>query len=1581
MMTRSGKTDPKVNTGDDIQIILNEQQAQMTELKDELQRVITLRAKSEKENDMLRVEIGRLLELQKQNQNVRGNGYAGGTKTDVCIQTENLAIDDTQNKNVSNKLIDQEVRGDVNETFQLPQVKNNISNDNLLGFGKSVEFTKQSSVSDRGYQPDNQETIFKGIMNYLQSLQVSVPLPKFDCLKRNPIEFVKELEKYFLRKNIAEDLKLIIVEEALNGRAKMWYDARSFPFIDYQHFKEKFLEEFYSIEARMVAKSEWENRRYKASDRSLEEYYIEQLREVKFCLLTLKEYEINYLIMKQLPHRAREVLATIDYFDTSKILQALARLDVARRDSEAGTSFNGYNTNFSNKFNQNKSIIGSNRQNNNNNEGDTSDRGVNAQPTRHINNNDIDKSRNWRQRSLPPPRHFRDQTREGTQDSSSKVQNEGQTNDHSRPSVRAIQKSNMSEFAEELCWDVEVPEEEVGSFETKVASPRIRAKIEDHEVAVLVDSGSEVTVISESFYSSLGKEFKIVELPVSNVTVNVAVGNKSTVIKRQVQLALQIGTEVFESPFLVVPGLATNVLVGIDWLLRFKCIIDVGNQRIRLDGRDLPDELVTFRMSREVKAACRIIQTQGQLWYSSEVSKYRLGNCIKKQEVNPEMGDVPRSSPSKKIGIENNKQIRCLSDGENDFEWEVNEYLSKINTLDRDQKENVKNLLMKYRDVFSTRPGCTNEYSHPIILMNSKAVVRKSYPVALSQKAAVRAEIDRMMTLGIIERSNSNFCNPLRVVTKKNGEVRLCLDARFINAAIKSDNECPPRMEELLQKFEGAKFLSTTDLVMGYWQVPLEFRARQYTAFLHEGHLYQFTRIPFGLKTAGSGFIRALNLSLGQELSEVISCYVDDILIASASFEEHIEHLSRLFERLKNSGFTISFKKSSFFCDEVSFLGFKLSPDGIRADPEKLAIISEFPCPKDKRQLQEFLGVCGYYRRFSVKHAEFIGPFRELLSSKSKWTWNESYSKAFQDLKNNFLRAVTLSHYLPHKKFRLQTDASDMGVSGVLYQEDDDGDIRIVSLTSRVLTGCESRYTTSEKELLAIIHSLIKFRMYLVGWKFEIITDHQALTYLLSTPYHNARLMRWILYMQEYQFDIRHCKGSDNLVADFFSRNFGHESSIDNNNNFLLCEIVRKSLEQKVLKEAPGHDLYPSYSFSDEIISELKNLNHLQREDNEIMELMRKSRSKLKFKEESGVIYVGSQDEDRWRVAIPRCLVMLLLKSVHERLGHAGGYKMFEYLERLFRWKYMRRDIKNFVRQCDLCQRTKYINYKMEGSFQWVKANRPNEFVAVDFYGPLPASTAGVSYIFVVQDLFSKLVTLYPIKRANTKTCLEKLKGHYFAKIGKPSRILSDHGTQFTSPLWKTSLEAEGVKVVYSTIRHPQSNPVERTMRELGRFFRTYCAHKHTSWARYISKIQECLNLMYHQSTGAVPLTLHFGRSPRDQMLDLFPVLKEHDTDYEVYLQLAQDRLQRSFDQRSKSQKSVSKVILKEKDLVLLRVPHASDASLRVTHKFFHLYEGPYRIMKIINYNACLLVDPQDDNKVKGTYNRLHLRRYYRADG
>ena len=523
----------------------------------------------------------------------------------------------------------------------------------------------------------------------------------------------------------------------------------------------------------------------------------------------------------------------------------------------------------------------------------------------------------------------------------------------------------------------------------------------------------------------------------------------------------------------------------------------------------------------------------------------------------------------------------------------------------------------------------------------------------------------------------------------------------------------------------------------------------------------------------------------------------------------------------------------------------------------------------------------------------------------------------------------------------MQTDASDLRISGILYQVDSEGDPRIISLVSRVLTHYETRYTTTEKELLAIIYSILKFRCYFIGSQFEIVTDHKSLTFLLTSPFNSSRLLRWILALQEYDFVIRHCKGTDNVVADFFSRNFA-ERSCQNQSNHLIWNCVRAIPDEKdvpICKISTAPKLIAEITLKGDILRELRDLSMHQANDESIKILREKSPKNLEFLEENGISYVKNKIYNEWKLVIPKSLVTITIKAAHEQFGHAGLYKLFQYLNTYFFWRKMRTDVKRYAKNCDLCQRVKFLNFKVEGAYQFVGASEPNEMISVDFYGPLPRSTGGIQYLFVIQDLFSKLVTLYAIKKANTLTCLNKLLNHYFVHIGTPKIILSDHGIQFVSLRWKSKLESLGIKVLYSSIRHPQSNPVERTMREIGRIFRIYCSEQHTKWASYVNFVQDCLNYTTHQSTGFTPYTLHFNKDPKERILSMFPRLK--------------------------------------RTVVLIRVPHLSNAIQKQTHKFFHVYEGPFKIIRKAGENAFVVSFPDDEAVIKGTYNRFNLRKYH----
>lgn len=604
-----------------------------------------------------------------------------------------------------------------------------------------------------------------------------------------------------------------------------------------------------------------------------------------------------------------------------------------------------------------------------------------------------------------------------------------------------------------------------------------------------------------------------------------------------------------------------------------------------------------------------------------------------------------------------------------------------------------------------------------------------------------------MLDAHVIEKCNVSYCNPIRIVIKSDGTVRICLDARFINAFLEADNESPPLICELMQKFHNVQFLSTTDLASGYWQIPLHPDSRKYTAFLYDSQMYQFCRLLFGLKTAGSTFIL--------------------FVATKGNFYDHLRDIDRIFTVLQNKNFTLKLNKSVFCRKEIKFLGRSLSVTGIKPLQDKLDIIQDFKKPKNRNELQKFIGICTYYRQFTVKHADLLEPFRTLLKERGPWDWTESHDLAFEIMKESFVNCVHLNHYMPNKRYHLQTDASDVGVSGFLYQIDDNEAIKIVSLVSRCLNQAELHYTTTEKELLAIVYSVMKLRIYLLGVSFIIITDNKGLTFLNSTQFLNSRLIRWSLLLQQYDFSVEYCKGSDNVVADFFSRNpRGRFESISQGH--LSVDVLDVNEKKIEINKCAG------VSFTPEVLNDFKNLECLQREDKKI-DIIRKiieNKELIKFFVlEHNILFRYDDTLKTWQVVIPEILTRRLMDCIHCKLGHPGVFKTISYIRKYYYLKNMNMEIKKFLISCDLCQRVKVRNTNMTSPYHMVCSERPGDLVSVDFFGPLPKSCGGMEYIFVVLDVFSKYVRLYPIKRETTDVILRKLLDSYFPEVGRPNRI------------------------------------------------------------------------------------------------------------------------------------------------------------------------------------------------------------------
>ncbi len=370
---------------------------------------------------------------------------------------------------------------------------------------------------------------------------------------------------------------------------------------------------------------------------------------------------------------------------------------------------------------------------------------------------------------------------------------------------------------------------------------------------------------------------------------------------------------------------------------------------------------------------------------------------------------------------------------------------------------------------------------------------------------------------------------------KQDGTPRFCTDLRKVNSVTKSDSFPLPRMDDCIDQVGAAKFVSKFDLLKGYWQVPLSKRAQEISAFVTSSGLYSYKVMPFGLKNAPATFQRLMN----RVVSGLKGCavYLDDLVVYSDTWHSHLQRIRALFDRLAEARLTVNLAKCVFAMATVTYLGRVVGQGRVAPVQSKVMAVAEYPCPTTKKELQRFLGLVGYYRSFCKNFSTVVFPLTELLKAKAKFVWSPECQLSFENVKSVLCSSPVLAAPCFDRAFMLQVDASQVGAGAVLLQGDDRGVLRPVSFFSKKFNNYQRNYSVIEKEALSLIWALQHFHVYVgAGGPTVIYTDHNPLTFLSSLRCPNQRLMRWSLFLQAYDLEIRHIKGTDNDIADALSR-------------------------------------------------------------------------------------------------------------------------------------------------------------------------------------------------------------------------------------------------------------------------------------------------------------------------------------------------------------------------------------------------------------------------------------------------------------
>lgn len=756
------------------------------------------------------------------------------------------------------------------------------------------------------------------------------------------------------------------------------------------------------------------------------------------------------------------------------------------------------------------------------------------------------------------------------------------------------------------------------------------------------------------------------------------------------------------------------------------------------------------------------------------------------------------------------------------------ELSSDLIHLSQEQKTILDEAIKSLPITTSTSFGCTSKITHTIDTGDNSPVHERCYPVPTHLMGPVDEELDRLLQLGVLrECEPTPWLNPVTVRIKKDKRIRFCLDARRLNSVTTRDTFPLPHIESILSQLTGTRYLSSIDLSEAFFQIPLDPESQCKTAFALPGRkLYCFQRTPFGLVNSPMTMARLMAIVLGHDLENKVYHYLDDILIVTEDFSTHVAMLKEVARRLREANLTVNLSKSRFCVGKLTYLGYDLSSEGVSTNTAKVDAILQLPIPNSIKGLRQVIGMLSWYRKFIPDFATVIAPLTDLLKGKpTNLNWTTEADEAFSRLKQLLASAPILATPNYDLPFRVKTDASDFGCGGVLVQGEGDQE-RVIAYMSRKFTSAERNYTTTEKELLGVIYSIEKFRQYLVGAKFHLETDHSALIWLLRLKDAKGRLARWILSLQEYDFEVTHRPGRENVVPDALSRCFDLNSVVQ------LQDKWYSSLFTKITDSPSDH---PEFRIENGRL--YKN---------------------CRIKNPLGVI------EHKWKLVVPREDREDLLRKYHNEpvAGHFGFFKTFNRLAEFCYWPKMRQDVKKWIKKCDVCKGCKAPNTTLAPSMgKHVEAKRPWEFISADYIGPLVRSSHGYTNILVLLDKFTKFVLLFPLRNAKTPALIRVLNDHVFNVFGYPRCILTDNGVQFESREFKTFLEKCKVTHYKTPYYHPQSNPTERVNRTIISSIRAFIQREHKEWAEHLHEIQAAINSSVHEASKFSPYYLNFGQN------------------------------------------------------------------------------------------------------------------------
>ncbi|KAK3083972.1 hypothetical protein FSP39_006106 [Pinctada imbricata] len=767
-----------------------------------------------------------------------------------------------------------------------------------------------------------------------------------------------------------------------------------------------------------------------------------------------------------------------------------------------------------------------------------------------------------------------------------------------------------------------------------------------------------------------------------------------------------------------------------------------------------------------------------------------------------------------------------------------------------------KELTEEYRDVFEGFGKLKDKRIKIHIDENIAPVAEPHRRIPFHVRNKVEEELKRLEQQDVIEKAvgPTPWVSPIVVAprAKNPNQIRICVDMRKANKAIKRERHLTPTIDDLIMDLNGAKVFSKLDLRNGFHQLELEPESRYVTTFSTHVGLWRYKRLNFGISAAPEIFHNEIRQAL-QGLKGVRNLS-DDIIVFGSDQKTHDANLRAVLQRLREKNLTLNKEKCSFNQNRISFFGYVFSAEGISADPKKVEAIKDAKKPSNQSEIKSFLGMTNYVSRFIPDYSTITDPLRKLLRDKTPWKWTSEQDNAFEKVKRNLTSDRVMTFFDPRKQTELHVDASPVGLAAVMSQEN-----KIVAYASRALTPVEQRYSQTEREALAIVWGCEHFHLYLFGKPFTLITDHKPLEYIFQKPKakQNLRLERWRLRLTTYNFKVKYMPGITN-AADYLSRHPLTESKECNPDEHYIRYVtenaVPRSMQLDEIIKASQHDpVIP-------LVIEAVTLNHWDPKlckDNKSYNCFSRMRNELTVVsiKDKCILLRGT------RIVIPESLQRRAISIAHE--GHQGITKTKQLLREKVWFPYIDDLTEQMCKSCITCLSLSPTNTPEPLKMSELPS-KPWDEVSVDFFGPIPNG----DYIMVVIDDYSRFPVIEIMTSISARTVIPRLDG-IFATFGIPSVCKSDNGPPFNGSEFRKFADYLGFKHRKITPLHPEANGlVEKFMQPLQKIIKA-ANIENKNYRQELHQFLRNYRATPHSTTGISPAEILFSRTIKTKLPEM----------------------------------------------------------------------------------------------------------------